>query len=342
MAFAICAASGFAIVTAARLGPRRSIAATGSVLALTTLAVTAIRQEWLDLMLSAVAVIAGTQWLALVHAARPAGRTSPLAVALPLAIVVDLAARSVFAPVRTVAAPIVLAVPIVLIGVLLFLASGIAALGEPLTWTAPGLRGALGLLAIGPVLLVAETGGTNGAQIAMAGGIGPDGGPSTQLGLVVVGLGIAAGALVLARGWPARPAAAAALTAGAAVMWAHVPVLSFAAGAAFAAGILIAAASLPAAPSGEARSPWVGALSLAVGWVLFVAGTFVHYAFFANLEAPWLLTALAIVCVLLVPPSPVARWRPVFAGAVAALAIIVPAVGPLLTPPPAAGAPTPP
>ena len=51
-------------------------------LALTTLAFTAIRQEWLELLLSAVAVIAGTQWLALVHAARPAGRASPLAVAL--------------------------------------------------------------------------------------------------------------------------------------------------------------------------------------------------------------------------------------------------------------------
>src|SRR5258708_39134582 len=174
MAFAICAASGFAIVTAARLGPRRSIAATASVLALTTLAFTAIRQEWLDVVLSAAAVIAGTQWLALLHTARPAGRASPLAVALPLAIVVDLAARSVFATVPIVAAPIVLAVPIVLIGVLLFLASGIAVLGEPLTWTAPGLRGALGLLAIGPVLLVAETGGTNGGHNARAGGIWGD------------------------------------------------------------------------------------------------------------------------------------------------------------------------
>jgi len=340
IAFVVFAASGLAIVTAARLGPRRSIAVTATVLALTTLAFTAVREEWLDVVLSAAAVIAGTQWLSLIHAARPAGRTSSLAVALPLAITIDLAARSLFATIPIVASPIVLALPLVLIGVLLFLASGIAVLGEPLTWTATGWRGALGLLAIGPLLLVAETGGTNGAQIALAGGIGRDGGPSTHLGLLIVGLGIAAGSLVLARGWPARPAAGAALTAGAALMWAHVPVLSFAAGAAFAAGILIAAAVLPAAPAGEGRSPWAVALNFALGWVLFVAGTFVHYAYFANLESLWLLTALAVVCVLLVPPSAVARWRPVLAGTVAALAVVVPAVALILTPQPGAVAAT--
>jgi endonuclease/exonuclease/phosphatase family metal-dependent hydrolase len=340
IAFVVFAASGLAIVTAARLGPRRSIAVTATVLALTTLGFTALREEWLDVVLSAAAVVAGTQWLALVHAARPAGRASPLAVALPLAITIDLAARSLFATIPIVASPIVLAVPLVLIAVLLFLASGIAVLGEPLTWTAQGWRGALGLLAVGPVLLVAETGGTNGAQIALAGGIGRDGGPSTQLGLLIVGLGIAAGSLVLARGWPARPAAAAALTAGAVLMWAHVPVLSFAAGAAFAAGILVAAAVLPAAPAGEGRSPWAVALSFAVGWVLFVAGTFVHYAYFANLEALWILTALTVVCVLLVPPSPVARWRPVLAGTIAALAVVVPTAALILTPQPGAVAAT--
>jgi endonuclease/exonuclease/phosphatase family metal-dependent hydrolase len=85
---------------------------------------------------------------------------------------------------------------------------------------------------------------------------------------------------------------------------------------------------------------WSVALSLAAGWVLFVAGTFVHYAYFANLEALWLLTALAVVCVLLVPPSPVARWRPAFAGSIAALAVVVPAVALILTPQPAAVAAT--
>src|SRR5258708_21713457 len=77
MAFAICAASGFAIVTAARLGPRRSIAATASVLALTTLAFTAIRQEWLDVVLSAAPVIAGTQWLAPLPSPPPARPRPP-------------------------------------------------------------------------------------------------------------------------------------------------------------------------------------------------------------------------------------------------------------------------
>src|SRR5439155_5303797 len=49
---------------------------------------------------------------------------------------------------------------------------------------------------------------------------------------------------------------------------------------------------------------------------------------------------VAIVCVLLVPPSPVARWRPVFAGTAAALAVVVPVVGLILTPAPAAVAAT--
>ena len=335
IAFAVFAASLLAVLTAGRLGPRRAIAATASVLALCTLGFTAIRQEWIVLILSAAAVIAGTQWLSLLHAARAAGRPSPLAVALPCALVIDLALRAIGATIPVVAAPAVLAVPLVLIASLLFLAGGIAVLGEPLTWATPGPRGAFGLLAVGPLLLAAETGATNGAQLASAGGLGLDGGPTTQIGLLVAGIGIAAGAFVLARGLPARPAAAAAITAGAALMWAHVPVLSLAAGAAFAAGVVIAAATLASAPQSEARSPWFTVASLGIGWVLFVAGTFVHYAYFANLEALWLLTALVVVAVLVVPPSPLPRWRPALAGMVGALAIVAPGAGLLLTAVPA-------
>jgi endonuclease/exonuclease/phosphatase family metal-dependent hydrolase len=341
IAFVVFAASLLAVVTAARLGPRRGIAATAAVLALCTLGFTAIRQEWIELVLSAAAIGAGTQWLALVHAGRPAGRPSPLAIALPAALAIDLALRAISATVPVVASPAALAIPLVLVAALLFLAGGIAVLGEPLTWTTSGPRGAMGLLAVGPLLLAAETGATNGAQLALAGGLGFDGGPSTQIGLLVAGIGIAAGAFVLARGLPARPAAAACITAGAALLWAHVPFLSLAAGAAFAAGVLIAATIVVSAPQKESRSPGLAVVGLGIGWVLFVAGTFVHYAYFANLEAVWLLTAVVVVGVLLVPPLPVPRWRPLVAGLVGALAIVGPAAGLLLTPVPTAVPTTP-
>ncbi len=338
IAFIVFAASLVAVLTGRRLGPRRAIAATAFALALCTLGFTAIRQEWIALTLSAAAIIAGTQWLSLVHAARATDRPSPLGVALPCALAIDLGLRAIGATIPVVAGPAVLAVPLVLIASLLFLAAGIAVLGEPLTWASPGPRGALGLLAIGPLLLAAETGATNGAQLASAGGLGLDGGPSTQIGMLVAGIGVAAGAFVLARGLPARPAAAAAIAVGAVLMWAHLPILSLAAGAAFAAGIIIAAAALTSAPRTDAKSPWVAVVSLGIGWVLFVAGTFVHYAYFANLEALWLLTALVVVAVLLVPPSPLPRWRPALAGFVGALAIVAPGAGLLLTGVPATSA----
>jgi endonuclease/exonuclease/phosphatase family metal-dependent hydrolase len=331
-AFVIFGLSLLAVVPAKALGPRRAVAATAAVLAIAMLVVTAVRQEWIDLVLSAAAVAAGTQWLSLTHAARVAGRTSPVPLALPLALAIDLALRSAFATVPIVAAPLALAVPLVLVAILLFLAAGIATLGDTLTWASPSPRGALGLAAVGPLLLAAETGGLNGAQAALAGGLGRDGGPSTQIGLLVVGLGVAAGAIVLARGLPARPSGAAAIAVGAALLWIHVPVLSLAAGAAFAAGVVIAAGALTSAPQTDARSPWLTTAAFGIGWLLFVAGTFVHYAYFANREALWLLTAFAVIAVLLAPPSPSPRWRPLLAASTAALVVLIPLIALALTP----------
>ena len=332
LAFVIFGASLLAIVPARSLGPRRSIATTAAVLAVAMLLVTAVRQEWLDLVASAAAVVAGTHWLVLTHAARLPSRTSPLPIALPIALAVDLVLRSAFVTVPVVAAPLPLAVPVVLVAALLFLAGGIATLGDGLVWASSGPRGGLALAAVGPLLLAAETGGLNGAQAAIAGGLGRDGGPSTQIGLLIVGVGVAAGAIVLARGLPARPAAAAAIAVGATLLWLHVPVLSLAAGAAFAAGVVIAAAALSSAPQVDARSPSLAVLGFGVGWMLFVAGTFVHYAYFANREALWLLTAFVVVAVLLAPPSPLPRWRPALAATVATLVIAIPAAALLLVP----------
>jgi endonuclease/exonuclease/phosphatase family metal-dependent hydrolase len=335
LAFVIFGLSLLAGIVARRLGPRRSVAATAAVLAVAMLVVTAIRQEWVDLVLSAVAVVAGTQWLSLTHSVRTADRSSPLPIAIPVALAVDLILRSAFGTIPVVAAPLALAVPLMLVATLLFLAAGIATLGEGTVWSAPTPRAALGLVAVGPLLLAAETGGLNGAQVALAGGLGRDGGPSTQIGLLVVGIGAAVGAIVLARGLPARPAAAAAIVVGAVLLWLHIPILSVAAGAAFAAGLVVAASALTSAPQPGSGSPWLAVVAFGVGWLLFVGGTFVHYAYFANLEVLWLLTALVVVAVLVVPASPLPRWRPLLAWSVAVLAVLVPLGALVVTPSPA-------
>ena len=319
-------------VVAGRLGPRRSIGVAGAVLAVAMLLVSAIRQEWVDLVLSAAAVVAGTQWLALTHSARTADRSSPLPIALPVALSVDLIVRSAFGTIPVVASPLALAVPLVLVATLLFLASGIATLGPGTVWSAPTARAALGLVAVGPLLLAAETGGLNGAQVALAGGLGRDGGPSTQIGLLCVGIGAAVGAIVLARALPARPAGAAAIVVGAVLLWAHIPIVSIAAGAAFAAGIIIAGSALTSAPQPGSGSPWLAVVAFGVGWLLFVAGTFVHYAYFANLEVLWILTAVVVAAVLVVPASALPRWRPLLAWSVAVLAVLVPLGAVLVTP----------
>ena len=335
LAFAVFGLSLLAGLVAGRLGPRRSTAATGAVLAIAILAVTAVRQEWVDLVLSAVAIVAGTQWLSLTHSVRAPGRGSSLPIALPVALAADLALRSAFATIPIVAAPLAVAVPLVLVAALLFLGAGIATLGSTVTWSRPTARGALGLMAVGPLLLAAETGGLNGAQAALAGGLGREGGPSTQIGLLVVGIGVAAGSILLARGLPPRPSAAAAIAVGATLLWLHVPVLSLAATAAFAAGVVIAASALTSAPQADTRTPWLATAAFGIGWLLFVGGTFVHYAYFGNREALWILTGFVIVGVLLVPASPLPRWRPVLAWGVAAVVVLVPAVSLALTPAPA-------
>src|SRR5207245_2776086 len=87
-----------------------------------------------------------------------------------------------------------------MLGISPFLAAGLISIGAQRGWTRPGLRGAVAIAALPALLLVAETGGTNGAQIALAGGLGyGTEGRSTELALVLVGLGLAAGTLLLTR-----------------------------------------------------------------------------------------------------------------------------------------------
>ncbi|TME92641.1 MAG: hypothetical protein E6I40_10635, partial [Chloroflexi bacterium] len=190
MAGAVFATSFLAPLVGWQIGPRRSTALSGLILGLTTLLATLSRNNLLDLALTTVGLAAGMWWLGLLHSSRAADRPSPLPVALPVAFVGDVTLRSAFRTVPVVDAPLSVAAPLVLVAALVFFAAGITALGGPRQWTRPGLVGAVGLLAIPALILVAETAGTNGAQIALASGLGlgPDGTRSTYLGTVLVGL----------------------------------------------------------------------------------------------------------------------------------------------------------
>src|SRR6266542_7127252 len=107
IALVVFAAALLALVTARRLAPRRAIAVTAATLAIATLTVGGVRQEWVALVASAIGVVAGTQWLALLHAARTPTRGSPLPLALPVAIVVDHVLWSAFTSVPVIEQPLV-------------------------------------------------------------------------------------------------------------------------------------------------------------------------------------------------------------------------------------------
>lgn len=343
VAFGVFAASFAAIVVAARLGPRRAVAGSGALLAGATLLAAAARNEWLDLVLSAAAVAAGTWWLALTHAARSPSRSSPFVVAVPTALVVDAAIRSAFGTVAFVDGPAPIALPLTLVAVLLFLASGLAHAAAGLEWSSPGPRGALGLLALGPLLFVSESGGGNAAQVAASGGLGlgPESAHSTQIGAMLVGLGAGLGAFLLARDLPRRPVAALALSVGALLVWSHLPVLSLVGGAIFSAGILVAASVLVATPSAPARTPTLTVVALGAGWLAFVAAAFGFYAYYAYLPAAWAATAVVALAALVAPPVAGPRWGIGAAILATALAVLVPLTA-LLTLPAAAAAGPPP
>ena len=324
IAFAVFAAAALAPLLARVYGPRRAIGFSALALGLATVLATLSRVAWLDLALSGVAVVAGMWWLALLHASRPGGRPSPLPVAVPLALVTDFALRHAFRTIPVVDLPLGVAVPLVLAAALVFLAAGLATIAEERTWTSPGPLGALALIALPPLLMIGETGATNAAQVALAGGLGfgPEPARATQIGAVAVGAGLATGAVLLSRDIPRRLFAAAALLTGALLMWLHVPLLSLVAGAAFACGLLMASSAL-IAPAAPARGAIATALPLAVGWVLFVALGFAYHAFYAT-PALWIATAAVALALLAAPAVQGPRIGLGAAVLVAAIAVVVP------------------
>jgi len=326
-AVAVFATSFLALIVAARLGPRRAVGLSGVIFGVATLLLTASRSNWLDLALSVVALAAGMWWLALFHSSRTGEAPPPLARALPIAFVVDLALRAALRtqPVVDLAWPV--AVGIVLVAVLVFGAAGLASLSAERQWTRPGALGTLALIAVPALVLVAETGATNGAQVALAAGLGlgPEPARATQVGLIVLGFGLAAGALALARFGPNRFLGAGALAIGAALLWWHQPFVSLVGGLILAAGLVISAATVLGAPQVPAGSPAGPVVALAFGWIAFVAAAFGFYAFFALQPAVWAATAIVVLATL-VTPKPVVRLGAPLAAATAAVAIAVPLV----------------
>jgi endonuclease/exonuclease/phosphatase family metal-dependent hydrolase len=334
MATAVFATSFLSPLVGWRLGPKRGVALSAAMLGIATLIATASPSNIADLALTIVAIAGGLWWLGLLHASRPPDRPSPLPVALPIAFCADLVLRAAFRTVPVVDLNPALAAPLVLVAALVFLAAGVAAMSGPRTWTRPEGRGGLALIAVPALFLVAETGATNGAQVALASGLGlgPEPPRATQLGMVLVGLGLAAGSLALSRQYQRGIAAAIACVAGTALVWfAHAPVVSLVGGLLLAAGLFIAAATIPGAPLKVAGSPAVVTLSLALGWLVFVGTAFGFYAFWAYLPAVYAATAVVAVATLLVPGGAFPAWR-ALPIALVPIVVGVPLLALLLTP----------
>jgi endonuclease/exonuclease/phosphatase family metal-dependent hydrolase len=334
MATAVFATSFLAPFVGWRLGPKRSVGLSAAMLGIATLIATAAPNNLADLALTVTGIAGGLWWLGLLHASRPADRPSPLAVALPIAFSADLILRAAFRTVPPVDLNPALAAPLVLVAALVFLAAGVAAMAGTRTWTRPDARGALALIALPALFLVAETGGTNGAQVALASGLGlgPEPPRATQLGMVLIGLGLAAGSLTLSRRHPRGVTAAIACVAGAALLWyMHAPVVSLVGGLVLAAGLFVAAATIPGAPLKVTGSPAAVTLALALGWLVFVGTAFGFYAFWAYLPAVYAAVALVAIAALLAPGSALPAWR-ALPIALVPIVVGVPLLALLLTP----------
>ena len=334
MATAVFATAFLAPLVGWRLGPKRAVALSAAMLGIATLIATASPNNIADLALTTAGIAGGIWWLGLLHASRPPDRPSPLAVALPIAFSADLVLRAGFRTVPFVDLNPALAAPLVLVAALVFLAAGVAAMGGARTWTRPDARGSLALIALPSLFLVAETGATNGAQVALASGLGlgPEPPRATELGMVLVGLGLAAGSLALARQYPRGVAAAVACAVGTALLWyVHAPVVSLVGGLVLAAGLFIAAATIPGAPLKVSGSPAIVTLSLALGWLVFVGTAFGFYAYWAYVPAVYAATALVAVAALFAPGGGLPAWRALPIGLVP-IVVAVPFLALLLTP----------
>ncbi len=334
----VFAASILAALVGWRLRHRRAIALSGTLLAGGTVLATVVRWSWGDIVLSAVAVVGGTWWLTLAHSARPQGRTSPFVLGLPIAIAADLALRAGFRTVPVVDLAQPLSIALVALGALVFVAAGLASYEADRQWTSPGLRGALALIAIPPLILVGELAATNPIVAAVAGDAakGPEGAGRWYLVAAAMGLAMTSGASSADRRLPApRLFAIAALVLGAVLFWSRVPLAGTVGAVVMAMGLVIAATVLPDTAARPSGSPVVTAVALAIGWIVFVALAFLFYAYYALPAAAWIAVALVAVGVIAAVSLPGRRFGPVGIALIALLTVAVP-VGALVTTPAAA------
>jgi endonuclease/exonuclease/phosphatase family metal-dependent hydrolase len=333
MATAVFATSFLALLVSWRMGRRRALGSSALIFAVATFLCTASRSNLIDLALSVIALAAGFWWLAFLHSARPTDVPSPLPRALAIAFALDLALRSLTRTMSIPDLPWTPAILIVLVLAAVFIAAGLVVMSPDRQWSVPGVRGLVGLLVTPCLILVAETGATNGAQVALAGGLGlgPEAAGATQTGALILGAGLAAGALVLFR-FPVRGViAASVLLVGGALLWLHVPFASFVGGALLAAGVVLAAVALLGAPLRPAGSPAGVIVALSLGWIVFVGAAFGYYAFWAYAPAIYAALGLAVLGALIAPPTSV-RLGPIPAIATAVIAIAGPTVAWVNTP----------
>lgn len=321
------AASLLAGVVGWRSAPRRAIAFSGMLLVGAAIVATIVRWNWGDIVLWGVAVVAGTWWMTLTHAARAHGRASPFVLGLPVAVVADLALRAAFRTIPVSELQLPVAIAITALGALVFLAAGIAAFDGDMEWTSPGPRGAVALAAIPAALLVGELGATVPAVAAVAGGraLGPEGPGGWYLAAAALGIAMTAAAAAVDRPVPsARIVALVALAAGSALFWSRLPLLATLGAAGLAAAVVIAATLLPDTAARPARTPWAAAFALAAGWVVFVALAFLFYAYYALATAAWIAAVVVALGVLAATPLQGRRFGVPGLVFVAALAVAVP------------------
>lgn len=335
VALVVFAASILAVVVAWRVAPRRSVVFSGGLLAIGLLAATAWRWDAAEIALSAIAVIGGTWWLALVQSSRDASGTSPIVPGLPFALVVDLAVRAALRsqPVPDLATPA--AVALLAAACLVFVAGSLAWSSLEHEWTSPGLRGAIALAAIPILLLTSELGAADPGQALGAGGLDRGSQPAGAwyLAAAALGLGMTTGAILLARGRPpARVAAFVTVIAGAALLWARLPVVSTVGAMVLAAGLISAASVLADTAARPARSPALTAVALAIGWILFVVLAFLFYAYYAPVAVPLAAAVLVAVGLLAAVPLPRPRFGPVGIAVVGTVAVVVPVAAFVLAP----------
>ena len=188
-------------LVAVLLGPRGAVGVTTLLLAIAVVVETMVREQNAELIAAAVGVIAGSWWLALLVATAPSGGSALQAV-LPLALASDLVLRAGVAtePLDEVSLPVTV---VVVVGLVLGLAFGAqSVLGRAVGWHTTDRRGALALIAVPFLFLLALDLALNGAVAAGAAGLGLGsiGSASTEVGLLAVGIGVAMGIALIALG----------------------------------------------------------------------------------------------------------------------------------------------